>query len=111
MPSQQLVPSHRLSGAPQSPSNSILGRQHLHCVFLGLGCEEELLLSILLYGMECPSGQLGAAAQLHPQVAEEGKSLALGRHCSATAKTLVGYQHHFSHKFKTLRHLDHYKEN
>lgn len=81
------------------------------CFSLGLGYVGVLLPSIMLYKMEYPFGQFGSAAQLHPQGAEEEKFRAPGRHCSATAKTLVGYQHHFSHKCKTQHHLGHCKEN
>lgn len=79
---------------------------------------ELLLLNMVSDGMEYPSGQSGSAIlTVSPgcicwgrRGAEEEKETAfmLRRYCSAIAKTLVSYQHCFSHKSKTQQHMGYY---
>ena len=73
-----------------------------------------LLLIMILYGMEYPFGHFALAVLVvsppnflrTPNLLAGGELekeivLTLCKHFSTIAKTLVCYQHHFSHKFKT----------
>ena len=83
---------------------------------------------MMLYGMGCLFGRfrlavlvLSLPAPHVPQSltgrtveeAEKTETVLVGsvQYCSATAKTSVCYQHCFSSKTKTQRHIRHYEEN
>lgn len=82
-----------------------------------------LLLNAVLHGMHYPLGLLGSTvladpiqAPSHSQTSQwetdwdENQGLMLCNHCSATAKTVMCYQHCFSHKFKMQPHMGCYND-
>lgn len=82
---------------------------------------ELLLLSMTMYSMEYPYTQfrsfvLAVSASKFSCIpslatgAEWGKALVLGKSLLETAKTLVGYQHCFSHKSKIQHQAGSYEQ-
>lgn len=68
-----------------------------------------LWLNMMLYGLKLPFCEFNSICNpsqpsSHSLQSQWEESLMLCKHCSVTAKTLVWYQHYFSHKCKT-KHL------